>query len=115
MTLNKNDANPSGFSVSLVEAMPVVQVGEGCTRRDLPGNDGVRIWVVDIAPGAQWPHVDRHGAGGEEVFVVSGELIDGDRRFGPGQHISYEPHSSHQPRSDTGVRLFGFNVLSRGD
>jgi anti-sigma factor ChrR (cupin superfamily) len=99
---------------TLVDAAPVVDIGPGCTRRDLPANAGVRTWIVDIAPGAQWPYVDHHDEYGEEVFVVSGELIEGDRRYGPGQHLCYAPGSSHQPRSDTGVRLFGINLRPRG-
>jgi anti-sigma factor ChrR (cupin superfamily) len=105
--------NASNFHAEEVEAVPVVAIGPGCTRRDLQTNDGVRAWIVDIAPGAQWPHVDHHDALGEEVFVVSGELIEGNRRYGAGQHLSYAPHSSHRPRSDFGVRLFGFNLLER--
>jgi anti-sigma factor ChrR (cupin superfamily) len=106
--------NASNFYAEAVDAAPLVTVGPGCTRRDLRTNAGARAWIVDIAPGAQWPHVDQHDALGEEVFVVSGELIEGDRRYGPGQHLSYAPNSRHQPRSDIGVRLFGFNLLERG-
>ena len=109
-----NSMNASNFYAEAVDAAPLVTVGPGCTRRDLQTNVGMRAWIVDIAPGAQWPHVDQHDAFGEEVFVVSGELIEGDRRYGPGQHLSYAPNSRHQPRSDIGVRLFGFNLLERG-
>lgn len=112
--MDESKANRLDVCAKDVDALPEVIVGPGCTRRDLPANDGVRIWVVDIAPGAQWPHADHHGKFGEEVFVVSGELIEGDRRFGPGQHLSYPPHSIHRPRSEIGVRLFGFNLLERG-
>jgi hypothetical protein len=111
--MNNLDTNQSDFRANTVDAVPVVTVGPGCTRRDLQSNSGVRVWIVDIAPGAQWPHVDHHGALGEEVFVVSGEMIEGDRRYGAGQHLSYGPHSSHRPRSEIGVRLFGFNLLER--
>ena len=109
--MNESNATRSDVRAKDVNAVSAIVVGPGCTRRDLPANDGVRIWIVDIAPGAQWPHVDRHGAFGEEVFVVSGELIEGERRYGPGQHLSYPPHSIHRPRSEIGVRLFGFNLL----
>ena len=38
-----------------VEQLPVVEVGPGCTRRDLPALPGVRAWVVDMAPAARGP------------------------------------------------------------
>ena len=88
------------------EVEPVV-VGPGCYRRDLPTTGNVRAWVVDMEPGAKWPH-DEHG---EELFVVSGELIEGDERYSAGSYLLYHPGSSHRPRTDTGVRLFGFNLL----
>ncbi|HET9450860.1 MAG TPA: cupin domain-containing protein [Aggregicoccus sp.] len=71
----------------------------------------MRVWAVDMAPGSQWPHVDFHEAG-EEVYVVSGELIEGERRFGPGTYLSFAPGSSHQPRTESGVRLLGFNLVA---
>ena len=112
--MNESNMKLPSYRASAVDAAPAVLVAPGCTRRDLPSNAGVRIWIVDIAPGAEWPHVDHHDLFGEEVFVVSGELIEGEHRYGPGQHLSYAPHSSHRPRSETGVRLFGFNLIERG-
>jgi hypothetical protein len=96
-----------------VDAVAPIIIGPGCTRRDLPAPAGLRIWVVDIAAGAQWPRVDRHGAGGEFVYVVSGELIDGGQRYGAGTHLAYAPHSEHQPHSERGVRLYGINPLAK--
>lgn len=90
---------------------PVV-VGPGCLRRDLPTAGGLRAWVVDMEPGAEWPHVDQHDEFGEEVFVVSGEMIEGERRVGPGSYLLFGPHSAHRPRTETGVRLFGVNVIA---
>lgn len=99
-----------GLRAIHVDDVAVVVVGPGCTRRDLPSGDGVRAWIVDIAAGAQWPHTDHHDVQGEEVYVVSGELIEGDRRYSAGYSLTFGPHSSHRPRSDTGVRLFGINL-----
>jgi hypothetical protein len=101
----------------MLEAMRVdditpVEVGNGCYRRDLPSLPDIRVWVVDISPGCEWPRVDEHDAAGEYAFVVSGDLIEGDVTFEPGTYVYYKPNSSHQPRSKKGVRLFGFNVLS---
>jgi anti-sigma factor ChrR (cupin superfamily) len=71
---------------------------------------GLRVWMVDMAPGAEWPHVDQHDAYGEQVLVISGEMIEGERRVGPGLFLNFGPGSSHRPRTETGVRLFGVNA-----
>ena len=99
---------PEGLAGVAVEQLPVVEVGPGCTRRDLPALPGVRAWVVDMAPGSTWPHVDHHPAG-EAYYVVSGEVIEGERRFGAGSCVHFAPGSRHRPRSEHGVRLFGLN------
>lgn len=90
-----------------------VIVGPGCTRRDLPAMPGVRAWFVEMAPGAVWPHIDEHDATGEFVYILEGEMIEGAARFGPGTCLLFAPHSSHQPRTEVGVRMFGFNVTAR--
>ena len=90
-----------------------VEVGPGCFRRDLPTADGARAWIVDMEPGAEWPYEDVHDEHGEQLIVVSGELIEGDRRFGAGTYVLYGPNSRHRPRTVTGVRLFGFNLVPR--
>jgi anti-sigma factor ChrR (cupin superfamily) len=101
---------PAMRALLLDDAAPI-EVGPGCLRRTLPSTGGVRVWVVDMTPGSQWPHVDFHDAG-EEVYVVSGELIEGEQRFGPGTYLSFGPGSSHQPRTERGVRLLGFNLVA---
>lgn len=93
-----------------VDDVAPVEVGRGCYRRDLPSTASVRVWVVDISPGNEWPHIDHHDAAGEMVYVVRGELIEGDLRFEAGTYIFFKPGSSHRPRSEKGVRLFGFNL-----
>jgi hypothetical protein len=70
----------------------------------------VRAWIVDMEPGAQWPHVDRHDQHGEHLLVVSGDLIEDGPVYTAGSYQVYPPHSSPRPRTDTGVRLFGFNL-----
>ena len=82
------------------------------SRRDLSSTDDVRVWVVDMEPGGEWPHVDHHDENGEEFYVVSGEVIEGEQRFGAGTYVFFGPNSSHRPRTETGVRLFGFNLVS---
>jgi hypothetical protein len=92
------------------DELEAVEVGPGCFRRDLPAGLGARAWIVDMEPGAQWPHEDVHDEFGEQLFVVRGELIEGDRHFGPGTYLNFRAHSRHRPRTETGVRLFGMNV-----
>ncbi len=96
-------------AIRVEEISPVV-IGPGCTRRDLPSTSSVRVWVVDMEPGSTWPHIDRHDQHGEEIYVVSGEVIEGDDRYGAGTYLFFKPHSKHRPRTETGVRLFGFNL-----
>jgi anti-sigma factor ChrR (cupin superfamily) len=91
-----------------IDALPAIAVGPGCSRRDLPPVAGVRSWVVDMAPGSIWPAVDDHPTG-EAYVVLSGEVIEGHARFGAGTCVTFAPGSRHQPRTDSGVRLFGFN------
>ena len=102
-----------GFDVTQLDAVAAVHVGPGCIRRDLPSRDGVRIWVVDMTPGSEWPRVDVHDEAGEDILVVRGELIEGDRTIREGSFIRFAPHSQHRPRTVTGVRLFGFNLLCK--
>lgn len=92
-----------------IDAVPALQVGEGCTRRDLPAGPGVRVWVVDMAPGAQWPVLDHHETG-ESYYVIAGEVIEGQARFGPGTYVYFAPDSRHRPHTETGVRLIGMNL-----
>ena len=77
-----------------IDAVPALHVGEGCTRRDLPAGPGVRVWVVDMAPGAQWPVLDHHETG-ESYYVIAGEVIEGEARFGPGTYVYFAPDSRH--------------------
>ena len=92
------------------EVEPVI-VGPGCIRRDLPTCGGLRAWIVEMEAGAQWPHIDQHDQYGEQVLVLSGEMIEGDQVFGPGTYIAFGPHSAHRPRTETGLKLFGVNAV----
>lgn len=98
----------SSLFASAIDALPAIPVGAGCTRRDLLPVAGVRAWIVDMAPGSTWPHVDEHPAG-EAYVVLRGEVIEGEARFGAGTCVTFAPGSRHRPRTETGVRLYGFN------
>jgi anti-sigma factor ChrR (cupin superfamily) len=105
---------PLGLILFDIDDIPLTPVGPGCRRRALQGRDGLRLWVVEMDPGAEWPQVDHHGPGGEDVLILSGELIEGDRRLGPGTYMHFEAHSSHRPRTEIGARLYGINLITDG-
>ena len=100
---------PTGLSVFDVETVTPVLVGGGCTRRDLCSPAGVRIWIVDMEAGTEWTHVDHH-EDGENVFLVSGEMFEGQDRYGPESYLNFEPVSNYRPRTGCGGRLFGLNL-----
>jgi len=92
-----------------VDEVPPVELGPGVRVRMLPGMPGIRPWVIDLDPGAVWPHLDVHEAYGEAYLVMSGEVVEGDRVHGPGTYVAFGPKTSHRPRTETGARAFGFN------
>ena len=102
--------NDSPITALLLDDAQPIEVGPGCIRRDLPSTSDVRVWVVDMEPNSEWPYVDDHPTG-EEFYVVSGEIIEGDQRFGAGTYVHFAPGSSHRPRTESGVRLFGINLV----
>src|SRR3546814_7377057 len=102
----------TGEMLALVAAdVPAIEVGPGCRRRDLPSAAGVRAWIVEMAPGSCWPHVDAHPTG-EDVYVLEGEMIEGEQHYPAGSYLHFLPGSSHRPRTETGLRLFGLDRKS---
>lgn len=93
-----------------IDSLPRVEIGPGCYKRSVPGLPGTAAWIMDIEPGCAWPQPDRHDAAGEYILVLEGDLIEGEEVFGPGTYIAYAANSVHQPRTETGVRFFGFNA-----
>jgi hypothetical protein len=71
--------------------------------------DGVKRAVeVDFDPGAQWPGLDHHAPGPEEVYVLAGDLDDGVTVHRAGTFLHHPAGTSHSPRSAEGCRLFVF-------
>lgn len=62
-----------------------------------------------MAPGSEWPRMDRHDTG-EACFVLDGEVINDGVRHPAGTQIVFAPGSRHRPRTDIGARLLGFNL-----
>lgn len=82
--------------------------GAGVRVRTL-WQDGVkRALEVELDPGAQWPGIDYHVPGPEEVYVLSGDFDDGANVYRAGAFLHHPAGSSHSPRSVEGCRLFVF-------
>ena len=101
-------------SIDSVPAVPVrdsvgVRVRRLWRSDDSPS--GRRALVLEFDPGAQFPFVDVHEPGPEEVFVLDGVFagLAGEgsvhRR---GDFIHCEVGSVHQPSTATGGSLFVF-------
>ncbi|MDJ0346646.1 cupin domain-containing protein [Streptomyces sp. H10-C2] len=95
-----------------VEEVEPVEVVPGIVRRRLPMTEYARGWLIDFAPGAEWPEVDVH-ATEERYYVLSGEVIEGEERHGPGTYVVFAPGSRHRPRTETGARMLGITVVPR--
>lgn len=87
----------------MINDVETTDVATGITRRALPSGQ-VQARVFDMAPNTMWPSVDHHESD-EFILVVSGELIEGQTRFAAGSYLHYSPGTSHQPRTETGVRI----------
>lgn len=85
------------------------EVGPGIVRRRLQRTEYARGWLIDFAPGAEWPVVDHHAAE-ERYYVLSGEVIEGEERHGPGAYVVFAPGSSHRPRTEVGAQILGITV-----
>jgi hypothetical protein len=82
--------------------------GPGVQVREL-WREGVKHALeVEFAPGAQWPGIDHHVPGPEEVYILSGDLDDGANVHRAGTFLHHPAGSSHSPKSVEGCRLFVF-------
>ena len=104
----ESTTTPSTASLASARDGNASSPGPGVTITELWSGGVHRALRVELAPGASWPGVDYHVPGPEEVYVLSGEFIDGDHRFAPGTFVHYPAGSSHIPRSENGCSLFVF-------
>ncbi len=82
--------------------------GEGVRVRELWAEGVRRALEVEIDAGAQWPGIDHHVPGPEEVYVLSGNFDDGANVYREGTFLHHPAGSSHSPKSVEGCRLFVF-------
>lgn len=102
--------DPQGLRESVhVDELEVVEVAPGILRRSFTTTDHARAWLIDFAPGTQWPAVDSHDKE-ERYYVLSGEVVEGGRRFPAGTYVTFDAGSSHRPASETGARMLGINL-----
>jgi hypothetical protein len=93
-----------------VDDIPPAEVAAGIMRRTLAHTQYARGWLIDFAPGTQWPDIDVH-ATEERYYVVTGEVIEGEELYGHGMYVVFAPGSRHRPRTDTGARILGITIL----
>lgn len=86
----------------------VTQVAPGTTRRRFTETGFARGWLIEFAPGTEWPSVDVHETE-ERYYVPRGEIIDGDATYPEGSYVTFPAGSSHRPRTLTGVTILGIN------
>lgn len=80
----------------------------GIRIRDLWRSGVKRALQVEFDAGSQWPGLDYHVPGPEEVYVVAGDFDDGANVYGPGSFLHHPAGSSHSPRTREGCTLFVF-------
>jgi hypothetical protein len=106
------DTPPVSSPMTAVQAddLAMAEVAAGIMRGTLAHTKYARGWLIDFAAGTQWPDVDVH-ATEERYYVLSGEVIEGEERYGPGTYVVFAPGSRHRPRTDTGARMLGIAIL----
>jgi len=82
--------------------------GAGIRVREIWKEGVKRALEVEFDAGAQWPGIDYHVPGPEEVYVLSGDFDDGANVYRAGTFLHHPAGSSHSPRSAEGCRLFVF-------
>jgi len=83
--------------------IPSVEVAPGIFERKIWGDDsGQRAFVLEFKLGAQYPGIDAHLSGPEQLYVISGVFNDGKHDYKEGTFINNPVGSAHIPQSKTG-------------
>lgn len=107
--MNPEIAEQPGYTSIALDEAPAIEIFPGIRRRPLwTGENGAHAQVLEMDPGASWPHRDVHEPGPEEVYVLSGTFEDGAREYAAGTFIHAPAGSWHIPASSTGCALFVF-------
>ncbi|MFD3516365.1 cupin domain-containing protein [Streptomyces sp. NPDC058657] len=109
-----SDITPTGPLKTTVHIDDVegIEIAPGIVRRGLLTTGFAGGWLIDFAPGTEWPDVDEH-ASEERYYVLSGEVIEGEELHGPGTYVVFAPGSRHRPRTENGARMLGFSIRGR--
>jgi quercetin dioxygenase-like cupin family protein len=108
--MSDTDATSTLMTAVRVDDVEPVQVAAGIVRRRLQRTEYARAWLIDFAPGTEWPEVDEH-ATEERYYVLSGEVIEGTERYRAGTYVVFAPGSRHRPRTETGARMLGITIM----
>jgi hypothetical protein len=84
------------------EPQPTPGIEIAWLRKDIVQREAVG--VLRAGPGVQYP-LHRH-AGVEELFMLAGDLVDGETVYGPGDYIRSERESAHAPYTEQGCMFF---------
>ena len=104
---------PDSFLEVHVSEAERSDVGNGIVVHRLyrsgPERAARRALLVRFPAGSQWPGVDVHEPGPEDVYIASGTFrgLTGEGSVhGPGTFLHLEAGTSHSPSTDTGGELF---------
>jgi hypothetical protein len=89
------------------------EVGNGIVVHRLyrsgPEADARRAQLVSFPPGSQWPGIDVHEPGPEDLYIVRGTfhgLVGEGSIHGPGTFLHCAAGTTHSPSTETGGELF---------